>query len=72
MSLKLKALIQLAGLVAVSVLISVAIQYINTYVSKETLTAVFEYSLIGGLLYGCYNLILTRLEFNEKYKELDK
>ena len=72
MSLKFKALAQTIGLVGLAVLVSFVIQYINTYVSKETLTSVFEYGLIGLLLYGCYSLNLTRLEMNQKYKELDK
>jgi hypothetical protein len=72
MSLKLKALLQLVGLVALAVGIERAIHYINTYVSTETLVAVFQYGLIGVLLYSCWNLLLTRLEMNQKYKELDK
>ena len=72
MSLKLKALLQVVGLVALAVAIERALYYISTYVSGETLTTIFEFSLIGLLMYGCYSLCLTRLEINEKYKELDK
>ena len=72
MSLKLKAFLQTAGIVGLALLINGAIQYINTNVSAETLTTVFEFSLIGLLLYSCYSVVLTRLEINEKYKELDK
>ena len=72
MSLKLKALLQLVGLFALAVGIERAIHYINTYVSTETLVAVFQFGLIGLLLYACWNVLLTRLEINEKYKELDK
>ena len=72
MSIKLKAFLQTTGLVGLALLINALIQYINTYVSTETLTTVFEFSLIGMVLYACYNLLLTRLEMDEKYKELDK
>ena len=72
MTLKQKAFLQTAGIVGLALLVSTVIQYINTYVSKETLVTVFEFSLIGMLLYGCYSLLLTRLELDEKYKKLDK
>jgi hypothetical protein len=72
MSLKLKALLQLIGFVGVALLINFVIHCINIYVSTETLTTVCEYSLIGLLLYCSYSLLLTRLNFKEKHKELDK
>lgn len=72
MSLKLKALLQLVGLIALAVGIERAIHYINTYVSTETLYLCLQGGLIGLILYSCYSLILSRLEINEKYKELDK
>jgi len=72
MSIKLKAFLQTAGIVGLALLVNALIHYINTYVSTETLVTIFEFSLIGLVLYSCYSLVLTRLELNEKYKELDK
>jgi hypothetical protein len=72
MSIKLKAFLQTAGIVGLALLVNALIQFINTYVSTETLVTAFEFSLIGLVLYSCYSLVLTRLEINEKYKELDK
>lgn len=72
MTHKLKAFLQTAGIVGLALLVSTAMQYINTYVSRETIALAFELGLIGLMLYVCYSLLLTRLEMDEKYKKLDK
>ena len=71
MSLKLKALLQLVGLVAASIAGAEFVYFITTYVPKETLMNVLQGGLIGGLLYLCYGLILSRLEYQEKIKEIE-
>ena len=60
------------GLVALTVGVAQIAHYVGTNVSGETLFTIFQGSLIGLVLYACYSLLLTRLEMNEKYKELDK
>ena len=39
--------------------------------SPETILATFEYGLIGGLLYMAYSFLVSRLEYNEKMKEIN-
>jgi len=72
MSLKLKALLQLIGLIILAVGIAGLAHYIRNTVPVEKLYTIFQGSLIGVVLYACYNLLLGRLEINEKTKQLDK
>lgn len=70
MSLKLKAFLQLVGIVAAGIAGAELVNFITTYVPKETIWTGIQFGLIGGLLYLCYSVILARLEYNEKLKEL--
>jgi hypothetical protein len=72
MSLKLKALLQLVGLVLAGIAGSELINFITTYVPKETIWTGIQCGIIGALLYLCYGLILSRLEYNETLKNLNK
>ena len=72
MSLKIKALLQLVGLILAGIVGSELINFITTYVPKETIWTGIQFGLLGGLLYMCYGLILSRLEYNEKLKDLNK
>jgi hypothetical protein len=67
MSNKLKALLQLIGLIGVAVATTVVLQYVGKTFSTETLVNIFDFALIGGMLYMCYTLILARLDYQEKY-----
>ena len=71
MSIKLKALLQLIGLTGLAVLVTGVIHYINANVSKETLTTLLEYGLIGLGLYTGYILLVIRLEMAETFKKID-
>lgn len=72
MSLKLKAFLQLVGIVAAGIAGAELVNFITQYVDKETIFTAIQFGLIGGLLYLCYSIILARLEYNEKLKELSK
>lgn len=72
MSIKLKALLQLVGLTGLAVLVTGVIHYINANVSKETLTTVLEYGLIGLGFYTGYKLLVIRLEIAETFNKVDK
>lgn len=72
MSIKLKALLQLIGLTGLAVLVTGVIHYINANVSRETLTTVLEYGLIGLGLYTGYILLVIRLEIAKTFKKVDK
>ena len=70
MSIKLKALLQLFALIAAGIAGAEFVNFIVTYISRETIMTTIQYGILGGLLYLCYSLILTRLEYNEKLKEM--
>jgi hypothetical protein len=70
MNIKLKALLQLIGLVGAALLVNFIFHCINVYVSTETLITAFEYSLIGLVLYTGYKLLVIRLEMAETSKKI--
>jgi hypothetical protein len=70
MSLKLKAFLQLVGILATSVTVALLLTLITTYVPKETVITLIEFGFIGGLLYMIYTVILSRLEYEERIKSI--
>lgn len=70
MSLKLKAFLQLVGILATSVTVALLLTLITTYVPKETIITLVEFGLIGVLLYMIYTVILSRLEYEERIKSI--
>ena len=71
MSLKIKALIQLIGLILAAVAGASIVNFIIKDVPAETLLIGLQFGLLGGLLYMCYGVILSRLEYNESLKKLN-
>jgi hypothetical protein len=72
MSLKLKALLILAGFISIVTASAALVSYIAHNVSAEIIQTVFSVGLIGGLLYTVYSLILIRLEHDKKIDEISK
>jgi zinc transporter ZupT len=72
MSLKQKALLQLVALIAAGIVGAEIVYFITQYVSKETILDAIQYGCIGVMLYACYSLILSRLEYQETLKNLNK
>jgi hypothetical protein len=72
MSLKIKALLQLVGLVAAGIAGAELVHFITTFVPRETIINAIQFGCIGGLLYVCYSLILSRLEYQESLDKLNK
>jgi len=70
MSLKLKAFLQLVGILATSVTVALLLTLITTYVPKETVITLIEFGFIGGLLYMIYTVILSHLEYEERIKSI--
>ena len=71
MSLKLKAFIQLIGLVLAASAGASIVNFIIEGVPKETIWTAIQFGCISGLLYMCYSVILARLEYNESLKKLN-
>ena len=70
MTIKQKAMIQtlaiFAGIIAGSLLVNVVL----TYASSQAIQYVCGAILIGFLAYGVYGVVLSRLEYDAKLKEL--
>jgi len=72
MSLKLKALLQLVGLVAFAAMGSLSIDYIAYNVARETIINAIGFAFIAGTLYLGYQILLLRLESNERIKQIEE
>jgi hypothetical protein len=72
MSLKQKALLQTLGMFALVIVVSVVTTFILANVSAATIANVFGAGSIAFLAYIFYNITLSRLEYNEKLKDLNK
>jgi hypothetical protein len=55
------------GIVGGSLLLNVMLFYTPTIVVQYALSAI----LIGFMVYGVYGVVLARLEYNEKLKEIN-
>jgi hypothetical protein len=72
MSLKRKALLQLVGLIAFTAGVAISFDWVLTHVSPETIRNVFMSTVIGGLLYLCYEILLSRLESLETLNKIEQ
>jgi len=72
MSLKLKALLQLVGLVGFAAGVSLSIDYIFVHVPRETIGTAIGLGAIGFIFYLGYNLLLTRLESLETLNKIEQ
>jgi len=70
MSLKLKALLILAGFMAGTVAAAGLVHYIAHNVSVETIQTAFSVGIMSVLLYTVYGLILSKLEHDKKIDEI--
>ena len=72
MSLKLKALLILAGVLSITFGGIFLLEYIAMHVSVETIKTAISVFIMGLLLYVTYGLILARLEYEQKLDEISK
>jgi len=72
MSLKLKALLQLVGLVAFAAMVSLSIDYIAYNVARETIINAIGFAFIAVTLYLGYQILLLRLESEETIKKIEE
>jgi len=72
MSIKLKALLQLIGLIAAAFAGAGIVHYLTVYVPAETIWTGIQFGLLGGLLYMCYGLLLARLAYQQTLEDLNK
>jgi len=70
MSIKLKALLQLISMITAGVAGGALLTYVINTFSPETIRFALGAGLIGAILYFCYGILVSRLEYNEKLKEI--
>jgi len=72
MNLKLKALLQTAGILVVTSTIAVGIQLLFTTLTAKELTNILAVGSITFLIYCMYQVVLSRLEYEQKVDEIAK
>jgi hypothetical protein len=72
MSLKLKALLQLVGLVSFAAGVSVSIDWVFATFPRETIGTAIGIGAIGFIFYLGYSLLLTRLEYLENIRKIEE
>jgi uncharacterized membrane protein YfcA len=70
MTLKQRAILQTAGIIAVIVGGSVGISLILQNLTAEQITTGFAVLSIAALIYSMYGVVLSRLEYAETVKKL--
>jgi hypothetical protein len=72
LSLKQKALVQTIGMFALAIASAVVITFIMANVSTQILINAIGVGFFTWLAYLFYSITLSRLEYNESLKELEK
>jgi len=72
MNLKLKAALQTAGILVVTSTIAVGIQLLFTTLTAKELTNILAVGSITFLIYCMYQVVLSRLEYEQKVDEIAK
>jgi len=70
MNLKLKAALQTAGILVVTSTIAVGIQLLFTTLTAKELTNLLAIGSITFLIYCMYQVVLSRLEYEQKVDEI--
>jgi hypothetical protein len=72
MNLKIKAVLQIATMIAMSVSVGLALAFYNRLVGDQYTLYTFAGLCMAGLFYSMYRLLLGRLEYEEQVKSLSK
>jgi hypothetical protein len=68
MNIKVKAGVIVAGMVAVSIVVSGALKLVAPYITLELASNILMFGSLALLLFIMYNLVLDYLKTSEKYK----
>ena len=68
MNIKVKAGVIVAGMLAVSIIVSGALKLVAPYITLELASNILMFGSLALLLYVMYNLVLDNLTTSEKYK----
>ena len=69
MSIKIKALIYLAGLIASAFAGALLFNLALVIFSASTIITALQVGIVGGILYMVYSFIVARLEYEAKIKD---
>lgn len=72
LSLKQKALLQTLGLFALAIVVGSMVSFILMNVSTQVVLNVIGVAFFGYMAYLFYSITLSRLEYQETLKELNK
>jgi hypothetical protein len=70
MNLKIKAVLQIMGMIAMSLAIGLSLAFYNRLVGDQYTLYTFAGLCMAGLFYSMYRLLLGRLEYEEQVKRL--
>jgi putative flippase GtrA len=72
MNLKLKALLQTAGILAVICSVSVGLQFLVAGLTADEISKILSVGSITLVIYCMYLVVLSRLEYNQKVDKIAK
>ena len=72
MNVKIKAALQTVGILAVITSISIGVQLLVAVLTAQELSTVLAAISITFLIFGMYQMVLGRLEYNQKVDEIVK
>ena len=70
MNIKIKAALQTAGILAVICTVSVGLQLLLASLTASEITKILSVGSITFLIYCMYQVVLSRLEYNQKVDEI--
>lgn len=70
MTLKLRAALQTAGILAVITTVAVGVQLLSTNLTAQQVSTALVVGSITFLVYCMYQVVLSRLEYEQKVKEI--
>jgi putative flippase GtrA len=72
MNIKIKAALQTAGILAVICTLSVGLQLLLASLTADEISKILSVGCITLLVYCMYQLVLTRLEYNQKLDNINQ
>jgi hypothetical protein len=72
MNLKIKAILQILAMTAISVTVGLSLSFYNRLVGDQYTLYTLAGLCMAGLFYSMYKLLLDRLEYEEQVKDLSQ
>ena len=72
MNLKLKALLQTAGILVVICTVSIGLQFLIAGLTADEISKILSVGSITLVIYCMYQLVLSRLEYTQKLEEINQ